>query len=517
MKQGRSLLKVYGGRLKSLPQLREVSLRTLKNKESAQADLAPLWQRLQSPATMLLPALRRIATISLGVCFTLGAGVPGETQERAGTPTSGVASTGAVAPAQPLTLRQALDIALNHNRLIDISRLQVDQARQRVAQSRTGLLPQFNVDVQGGELLDTVYVHFPAGFLGTVDGSLVPSHALNIPTKDHFSTVYTLTVAQPITQIPRIRTGIRLQRIGEEIATEQERQQRISITAGVRQTYFALLQIQEGIRATNVSLKALQELERSIADSVAQQAALRADLLEVQAHVAAQEATLSTQLDTLQQYKEQMNLLLGRDVQTPFQLVAEADDPLPDVRENPSPTLQERPDLKRSLLQIRQAQLDRHLTQLDYIPDFSLAMRYAAIATGINALPDHLWTAGFQFTWKEPWDWGRRRHEIAEKNKQIEQAQLAYEEAKSAAQLDLNNQIRREHAARDELNAAEAAQTAARERLRVTMDQYQVKEALLKDVLQAQSALAVADRQVQDAGLAYRIAQSELRRARGEE
>jgi outer membrane protein len=423
------------------------------------------------------------------------------------------------APAPSLTLRQALDIALSKNRLIGISRLQVEQAQQRVAQARTDLLPQFNIEAMGGELLDKVTAHFPAGILGTVNGSPVPSQAIDVSTKDHFSTVYSLTVAQPLTQIPRIQTGIRLQKLGADVAHEQERQQRLTITANVRQNYFALLQTQEGIRATNAGLKALQELERSVADSVVQQSALRADLLEVQARVTAQEATLATQLDTLQQYKEQMNLLLGRDVQTPFQAAPETDEPLADTdtgRLQPQ-ALSARPDLRRSVLQVGLAELDRRNTRLGYLPDLSLAVRFSGAGTGINGLPDHIWTAGFLFTWKAPWDWGRRRHEIAEKTKAIGQAQLAYEEAKSAAQVDLNNQIRRKHAAQDELHAAQSAQTAARERLRVTLDQYRAKEALIKDVLQAQAALANTERQVQDAGLAYRTAESELRRALGQE
>jgi outer membrane protein TolC len=262
----------------------------------------------------------------------------------------------------------------------------------------------------------------------------------------------------------------------------------------------------------------LHELERSVADSVLQQAALRADLLDVRARAAAQEAALSTQLDTLQQYKEQMNVLLGREVQTPFQVASETEEPLSsaDRERLQAQALRDRPDLKRSSLQIRQAELDRRTTQLGYLPDLSLTMSYYALGSGINGLPDHLWTVGLQLSW-HPFDWGRRRHEIAEKTKGIEQARLAYQEAQAEAQVDINNQLRREHQAHDQLRAAQAAQTAARERLRVTLNQYQAKAALLKDVLQAQAALADADRQAQDAGLAALIAQSELRRALGGE
>ncbi len=429
------------------------------------------------------------------------------------------AQTSSHPPGVPtLTLSQALDLALRHNRQIAISGLQVAQAHQQVAQARTQLLPQFDVQVRGGELLDTVSAHLPKGILGTVDNSPIPSHDIDVSTGQRISFNYLLTLAQPLTQIPRIQAGIRLQEVGTEIAREQERQQRQTITSQVRQAYYTIQQTQQGIAATNEELSALQELERTVANAVVQQTALRADLLDVQAHVASQEATLSAQLDTLQQDKEQMNVLLGRDIQTPFQIALETEVPPPDTdaQRLEAQALHDRPDLHRSALQIRQAELDRRNSQLGYIPDLSLSMSYFGLGSGINGLPDHIWTLGVQLTW-QPFDWGRRRHEIEAKTQAIAQARLAYQEAQAEVQVDVNNQIRRERQARDQLRAAQAAQTAARERLRVTMNQYQVKAALLKDVLQAQAALADADRQVQDAGSAYLTAQAELRRALGEE
>jgi outer membrane protein TolC len=153
---------------------------------------------------------------------------------------------------------------------------------------------------------------------------------------------------------------------------------------------------------------------------------------------------------------------------------------------------------------------------LSYLPDVSLATNYTGLGGGINGLPDHLWTIGFLITW-QPFEWGKRRHEIAEKSDAVQQANLALREAQAGAQLDVDNRIRQERQAREQQRAAQAAQAAARERLRVTLNQYQVKAALLKDVLQAQAALTDADRQARDADLAALTAQSELRRALGEE
>ena len=58
---------------------------------------------------------------------------------------------------------------------------------------------------------------------------------------------------------------------------------------------------------------------------------------------------------------------------------------------------------------------------------------------------------------------------------------------------------------------------AEKERLRVVINQYPLKAALLKDVLQEQAAVADADNQYQQALLAFWIAKADFERALGGE
>jgi len=417
-----------------------------------------------------------------------------------------------------LTLSQALDLARQHNRQIMIAGLEVKAAQQRTAAAKTGLLPHITIQGLAGRLVEPVKTHFPAGIFGTVNGTPVPTHDANVTTGDRFSSSYTFSIAQPITQLPRIRTGIRLQEVGVDIAREQERRQRQTSAAQVRELYHSILQTQETITAGNEQLKALQQLERTVGENVSREAALRADLLEVRARRTQQEVAVSTARDTLQQFKEQMNLLLGRDTQTPFEVASIVDDTsfVIDEAALVSRALHNRPELQVGALQIRRAELDRRFTEQERMPDVSLATNYAATQSNVNGLPDHIWTAGFQVSW-DGLDWGRRNRESAAKSRQIEQARLALEEARSQVQIDVRNQLRRWRQARETEDAACASQQAARERLRVTNNQFDSHAALLKDVLQAQAALADATRQVQEAALASLTAQSELQRSLGEE
>ena len=82
--------------------------------------------------------------------------------------------------------------------------------------------------------------------------------------------------------------------------------------------------------------------------------------------------------------------------------------------------------------------------------------------------------------------------------------------------MDVNTQTRNLRAARDQLGVTRAAVDAARERARSTLDRYAQKAVLYSDVLSAQSALAQANTQNQEALSAYLTAVASLSRAIGE-
>jgi outer membrane protein TolC len=477
---------------------------------------------------------QRIPALLVSALLWTGAGAHGSEANVEATRTGDV-----------LTLEQAVTLALQNNRELSIADLEVGRAQQRVAAARTRLLPSLSLSAQGGQMLNEVKTHFPQGSLGNAaDGTPLPSRDVDVTSPTGFSSTVTATLSQPLTQVPRLRSNVRLQQIGTEIAREEQREQRHALIASVKGSYYAILQTQSAIAADEESLKACREMERTVGDFVAQQTALRSDLLDVQSRTAQQELTLLKLRNALAQQKETLNLLLGRDVQTPFEVVAftepgsrgerpvshadqkdgaaegvgEQKDGAADesVEALQARALKQRPDLRRSSLLVRQAVTDRRIKQQEFMPELSLATNYYQFHSNINGVPDHVWTVGFQMTWN-PFDWGRRQREVAEKSKAVEQARIADAENRERALMEVNNQARKLREAREQVRVAQASQAAARERLRVMMDRYQVREVLLKDGLEAQASYAHANRQVQEAMLQWLTAQADVAKAVGED
>jgi outer membrane protein TolC len=122
---------------------------------------------------------------------------------------------------------------------------------------------------------------------------------------------------------------------------------------------------------------------------------------------------------------------------------------------------------------------------------------------------------GFTLNW-EPFDWGRKRHEMAEKRKTIEQAREGVSEAEALILREVSDRFRRLNETRALLRVSELLRDSVREKLRVATNKYEAEAALYKDVLQAQTGLAEAQDRYQQALLAFWTARADFEKAIGE-
>jgi outer membrane protein TolC len=134
----------------------------------------------------------------------------------------------------------------------------------------------------------------------------------------------------------------------------------------------------------------------------------------------------------------------------------------------------------------------------------------------MDVLPRNLASAGVQMKW-EPFDWGRTGRQLAARTHIIAQARHSVREAEDRTMLEVNRLFRNVAEARALLSVVHVAREAAREKLRVTTNRFQVQAVLLSEVLQVRAELSnVSDRHEQ-ALLAFWAAKANFEHALGEE
>jgi outer membrane protein len=420
--------------------------------------------------------------------------------------------------AELLPLDQAIRLASENNRGLIMASLEVRKAEEALAAAQTRKLPVFDVNIMASQLLTRPVFDLPRGAFGTIPG-LGPVPVSNVEiTSALRPTALVLTRAiQPISQLYKVGLGVNLQQTSVQLAQEKLREQQRAVANNVKRLYYGILQTQSALHATGEALKLYREFDRVVAEYLGQQAVLKSDSLESKARLAKTEYDELALRNALATAKEQLNDLLGRDIQTDFRVeeLPPSQSTTQDMKELRTRILGNRSEVKEAHLKLKQAEFDFRLKKSEYLPDVSLAFNYVSL-TNIDFMPRNVAAIGLLFNW-DVFDWGRKKHELAAKGRTIEQATQGVQEAEAQVLVDANSKYRKLQEAEALLHVTQLSEEVAREKLRVTMEKYAQQAALVKDVLQGQVGLADANHQYQQALLSYWTARADFEKAIGED
>jgi len=226
-----------------------------------------------------------------------------------------------------------------------------------------------------------------------------------------------------------------------------------------------------------------------------------------------EELTVGNQLITL---KEQLNQLMGRDIRTEFKVSAIPESTLfeTDLVAARTRALDQRPEIREARLRVQQAEVEKRVKKSEYIPDVSMAFTYASPRNFDEFVPKNFAAAGVAVNW-EVFDWGRKKHQLAEKQKTIDQANNSLRDVENNVMIEVGARMRELQQAAQTLRVAKLRQETARENMRVSLNKYKVVATLFSDVLQTQATLADADYEYQKALLGFWTAKAEYEKSLG--
>jgi outer membrane protein len=266
------------------------------------------------------------------------------------------AQSTSVAISERLSLDTAVRLALENNRQLQSSVLQVKKADEDIAVARTRRYPVFDLEGQASQLITPVDFAFPQGAFGDFPGiGPIPATDTDVSVPRQLTYYFASQMSQPITQLFRVNLGIDSAVATRAIEQEHLQSQRLSVVNSVKRLYFAVLQTESALEATDQAIALYRELDRTLEVRVAQKVALRSDSLDVQFRLAQERLTKTTQLNALASQKEQLNQLLGRDVRTEFVVepVAALSISEIDLTTARGRALENRPDVREARLKVQ--------------------------------------------------------------------------------------------------------------------------------------------------------------------
>lgn len=409
-----------------------------------------------------------------------------------------------------LSLSQAIQIAVDNNRPVNMAKLEIVKSKWEVAQTKTKRFPAITTYLfASGDITNPKFT-FPANlFNNPLPQTLKLSNGI--------TGLASAQVAQPLSQLYQIHLAVREQELSTDLAAEQYRGQRQSIVASVKQAYYATLQTESSLEATQALVKQYEETDRVATQYLTEESVLKSDSLEAKAKLAQTRYQVVQLRDTLQTQKEQLNELLGRDLDTAFRTeqvppISPAEMDLKAARQT---ALRQRPEVKEAEIDTQRAEYDRKLSRAKYIPDVGAALHYLEpINTAF--LPQNIVSAGLEMKW-DPFDWGGRKDEVKQKDVSLQQSHYQLQETQAQVMVDVDNNFRKLEESRSLLEVTQAGRDAANEKMREINDQFKHSAVLMRDVLQQQASVANAEHDYEQSLLGFWNAKAAFEKALGEE
>lgn len=387
--------------------------------------------------------------------------------------------------AEVLSLDEAISIALQNNRSVNNARLNVEKGEDKIQSVRTSRLPSTHFYALVSQDLGKHETNLTNPFTGVFPG-IGPFFTLSTPSRP--TAIFAAQVLQPISQQYRIGLAINAVKLARDEEQQKLRLEEQSLVNNVKQTYYGILQSESALENVRDEVKSYRELDRVTGEFVLQQVVLKSDHLQVQTRLAKAEYEALDLTNRLSTQKEQLNKLLGRDLLTDFSVgpVAEATIFEYDISASRRRALEQRPEPSEARLKIEQAKLDKRLKKSEYIPDVSVGFTSLSLRNFDEVVPRNIASVGVLMSW-EPFDLGRKKRQLAEKSKTIEQAENSLKETEDQILIEVGDKFRRLQQTQQALRVARLNQDAEREALRVTQGRYKFEAALLTEVLQSQA------------------------------
>lgn len=406
-------------------------------------------------------------------------------------------------PSERLTLDEAIQIALRNNRAVQISARTLDKSRSAVREATGAALPQ----IQG----TATYVRFDR--VATARFGLQPIRLGNIENR-----TARITLTQVIDINGLIQIAIRAASTALTISELDYERTRNDTILQVTQAYQGVARAEEFVRVAEEALKNAQERLRLIRAQVDAGVAAQFDLLRAETAVAQAEQALLNTRNQRELAVAALNNLLGRDLNTPVQVVKPT--ALPPLQEAALDTLTQqayanRPEILAAERGVQLAQLNIRNAQRGNLPSLILT---GQADFNLNTSPFNPRRESYTGTvvLSVPiWDSGITRARVTQARDDVEIAQLRLQQAKEGVALEVRQAYLNLQDAQKRLAVAQKGLEQATEALRLARVRFEAGVSPQLEISDAELAFTQAQTNFVNAQFDYLDAYAALQRAIG--
>ena len=420
------------------------------------------------------------------------------------------------AEVRKLSLKEAVELAINQNHSLRIARLKIVENEQKKAGERASYFPAIKDHANASDSTSISHVVIPTGTFGRVDSQLIPGHDVTIPQGRDYLLLNEATISQPLTQLIRIHEANRIASAEIAISQADLKKAENQVAVDVHRLYFAVLTAELQKRAAEQQIAyAKQELKENT-EGVRDGSLLRVaeiqgdtDVLQGQQSVLTadlQVTDLNTELDDL--------LGLPLDTKLDLQPIEAIGPDRRPLEEYVQDAWANNPDIASAEESIKKAQAAVASAKSEFIPDVT-AYASDTWQNGVAFIVPSFGTVGVRLDY-DVFDFGKRRAAVREHEAQLAEAEENLQRLKDS----ISAQVQRSYDALERTKnlVAVANQVVALRRESERLSKNQVTEGVVTvaNTLEAASATYKSQVDLLQANLNYMLAWAELKQTIGQ-
>ena len=420
------------------------------------------------------------------------------------------------AEVKRLTMTEAVDLALQQNRVVKIARLEVQENQQKKASARSLYFPTLKNESNVLHISELQNITIPTASFGVIPGVVsFPPRDIVIDQGKLNLVLSGTSLVQPLTQLLRIRQENKIAQA--EVATSQSevKKAEVEVALKVHEMYYTLLVAELNRRAAQQEIGYAEVDLQESTDDVKNGSALKVAEIGSRARLLESKHSLMTLELQIADLNSQFNDLLGLPLDTKLELDpgVKTEVVLPAKDQCVRMAWVENPEIRSAEEAVRKADAAVASARTKYIPDITAFARHS-YQNGVPFLVHNFGTVGVNLTY-DIFDFGRRRAEVRQHEAQVRKAQENLERLKDEVAVQVDRTYNKLERTKNMVEVAQQLVALRSEGERLASNQSQQGVMLVSERRKAGAEVYKAQADLLQANLAYVLARAELDRTIG--
>lgn len=412
-----------------------------------------------------------------------------------------------------LSLQDALDIALGKSRMLSIGKEKIKAADAKVDEVQASMLPALKFQTGYTRLSQVPPFTFTLPFPGSTPITISPVILDNYVMK--------LSAAQPVF------TGFKLENLeksaelsAKAVQSEYDKDKN-ELIAMIKTQYWGYVKAQQFVKVAKENVEMLKAHLKDVETLNKAGMAQVNDILKLQVQVSEAEYRLLEASNQKQLAMMGLNNALRLPLTTNLETT---ENPSQSMIEKPvdimiNEAIEFRPDIKASEFRIKASESQVKVAEASWYPQVSVFAEYNYNNPNMRIVParsqfDDTWAAGIQLT-MDVWNWGLNTSQTQQAEAQLAQALDADMLTKESIQIEVMQAYTLMKQASDKIPVTETSIKQAEEQVRTINLRFNNGNAIMTDVLDAETALLLAKMNKVQAIIDLEIAKVKLEKSIG--